>query len=377
MRAWLTISLLAACSFPHGTASSRDSDGGGDDDDAMAMGSDAGSIDARIDGMATTLRAKTITVTATIGSTLQDFPMWFTVTDADLAARARLDGTDIFFTTTTGAPLDYQIQRWTKATGRLDAWVRVPALQTNTAIQVRYGDVAVAAGPDAPGTFTGYAAVWHLEDALNNNTIVDATGQRNGTAAMLQPSDQKAAQLGGGLDFSGGNDQITFTNPITGSGAHTISLWVNQRTTATNDALIVLGNGATNKARWFHSRYNTATIAVGFYANDYANPNEDIQGDGWTLLHWVYEGANRMTRIYRDGALVAGPFQHGSGVDTEGSGGTIGNAQAAFGMNMGVTAMLDEVRIIGSARSADWIAAEALDQKTPASFYSVGAEQIP
>ena len=44
---------------------------------------------------------------------------------------------------------------------------------------------------------------------------------------------------------------------------------------------------------------------------------------------------------------------------------------------MGILATLDEVRIIGAVRSASWIAAEALNQKTPASFYSVGTELTP
>jgi hypothetical protein len=375
MRAMWSIPLLAACSFTHGDPALR-GDAGGTADAPDAAVIDA-AIDAAIDGTPSTLRAKTITITGAVTGTLVDFPLWFTVTDPDIAARAELDGSDIFFTTTAGVPLDYQLQRWTKSSGRLDAWVRVPSLATNTQIQVRYGDPAVAAAPDAPGTFAGYAAVWHLEDTLMNTTVVDATGQRNGTASMLEPADQKPAQLGGGIDFSGGNDQISFANPITGSGAHTISLWIDQRTTNNNDAMVVLGNGATNRARWFHSRYDGPTLAVGFYGNDFANPNEDIQGDGWTLLHWVYEGANRMTRIYRDGALVAGPFQHSGGVNTMGSTGLLGNAPSAFGTNMGLNAILDEVRIIGVARSPEWIAAEALDQKTPTSFYSVSNEQIP
>lgn len=380
MRATWTISLLAACSFPHGAASSGGGGGSDAGSDAMEMGSDAGGgagIDADIDATPSTLRAKTVTVTATITGTLQDFPMWFTVTDPELKAQAQLDGSDIFFTTPTGTPLDYQIQRWTKSSGRLDAWVRVPSLATGTQIQVRYGDAAAAAAPDAPGTFTGYAAVWHLEDSLMSTTVVDATGLHDGTASMLQTNDQKPAQLGGGIDFSGGGDQITFTNPISGAGSHTISLWVKQRNTNDNDALVVLGDGNPNEARWFHSRYNTPTIAVGFYANDFANPDEDIQNDGWTLLHWVYDGPDRMSRIYRDGALVAGPFHHAPGVDTDGSGGILGNAPGDFGTNMGLKAMLDEVRIVGIARSPEWIATEALDQTTPASFYSVGNEEIP
>jgi hypothetical protein len=102
-----------------------------------------------------------------------------------------------------------------------------------------------------------------------------------------------------------------------------------------------------------------------------------VQGDNWVLLHWVFEGTNRVSRLYRDGALVAGPFTHATGINTQGTSGVIGNADSAFGTNMGILATLDEVRIINVARNASWIAAESLNQKTPGSFYSLGMEFTP
>ena len=44
---------------------------------------------------------------------------------------------------------------------------------------------------------------------------------------------------------------------------------------------------------------------------------------------------------------------------------------------MGLNATLDEVRIINVARSASWLAAEALDQTSPAMAYMISAEQTP
>lgn len=183
-------------------------------------------------------------------------------------------------------------------------------------------------------------------------TIVDATGARDGTATGLAATAQVAGKLGGAIDFTANTQQIAFANPLSGNGAHTISAWVSQRATTTNDALVVLGNGAANQARWFHARFDGPTIAVGFYGNDYANPGHDIQGDGFVLLHWVFEGTNRMTRLYRDGAQIGNAFQHAVGINTTGAAGLLGNAPAAFGANMGLAATLDEVRIIASARSA-------------------------
>jgi trimeric autotransporter adhesin len=322
------------------------------------------------------LREKTITIADDVAGTHASFPLWLSLTDADLAARASEDGVDIHFVAGT-TKLDYQIQSWTKGTGRLDAWVRVPSLAAGMQIAMRYGDPEAAHAPTSAGVFISYRAVWHLDDSLTDDTIVDARGLAHGTASQLAASASVAGKLGRGIDFDGGSSQITFTNPLSGNTAHTISLWIDQRTTNTNDALVVLGNGMMNQARWFHSRFNTATIAVGFYTNDYTNPGEDIIGDGWVLLHWVFEGQNRMTRIYRDGALVAGPFQHNPGINTQGNGGYLGNAPGLFGSNMGLSGTLDEVRITDVARSADWIAAEAVNQGTPSAFYTIGSEQVP
>jgi hypothetical protein len=369
---WAFVVVLAGCSFEHGSVSGTPADGPADSRliDTMGM------IDTPDGTAPSSLREKTITIQPAITGTHTDFPLWISLTDSDLAARALTDGSDIHFVDANG-PLDYEIQSWTKSTGRLDAWVRVPSLAAGKTLLIRYGDAAVAHLPDPPGTFAGYQAVWHFEDSLATNAIVDTRNLHNGTTTALTTTDSVAAQLGRGINFSEGTDQIAFTNPLTGATPHTISMWINQRATTSNDCIISMGNGVMNQARWFHSRYNSATIATGFYTNDYTAANEDIIGDGWVLLAWVFEGQNRMTRIYRNGTLVAGPFQHASGINTQGSGGAIGNAQSAFGTNMGLNATLDEVRIINVARSASWLAAEALNQTSPGMAYTIGTEQTP
>lgn len=364
---WLV--LVAGCSFEHGLLPGAGSDGSVID---VPDGSGSGS-----DTSGPTLRQKTITIGSGVSGTLTDFPLWISLTDADLGARARPDGTDIHFVALAGTPLDYEIQAWTKSDGHLEAWVRMPAITAGAQLAVRYGDVSLAHAPNPVQTFTGYAAVWHFEDTLSGTTITDARNQHTGTASMLGTADSVTAKLGRGIDFKGGDQQVTFTNPLAGNTPHTISVWINQRTTNDNDAIIAMGNAALNQARWFHSRYDGSTIAVGFYTNDYANPGENIIGGNWTLLHWVFEGNNRNSRIYRDGALVAGPYQHNSGINTQGTDGFIGNAPTLFGTNMGLNATLDEVRIIDVARSAAWIAAEAANQSNPSAFYTVSAEQTP
>jgi hypothetical protein len=362
--------VLAACSFDHGLVpGDAMRDGNGSD---VATDTGTGS-----DTMMPTLRAKTITIGANVTGTHTDFPLWVALTDADIAARARSDGTDIHFVAGT-TPLAYEIQHWSKNDGRLEAWVRLPSLAAGTTLAVRYGDIAAAHAANPAQTFAAYNAVWHFDDPLNNATIADAHGTTNGTGVNLGPSDSVTAQLGRGIDFNDDNEQITFTNPLTANTPHTISAWVNQATSLSNDALIALGPGGTmNQARWLHTRFNGPEIAVGFYANDWTAVNYDITGDGWVMIAWVYEGSNRMSRMYINGALVAGPFQHGSNVNTTGTEGMIGNAPIAYGTDMGINATLDEVRIINVVHSPAWIAAEYANQMAPGTFYSVSAEQVP
>lgn len=367
---WAFVLLLASCSFEHGTFTGSATDGPAIDTAGSGSGSGSGSNNT------SPLRQKTITIKPAIVGTHTDFPLWISLTDTDLAATALADGSDIHFVDSSG-PLDYEIAGWNKTTGRLDAWVRVPSMASGTTLMLRYGDKTVAHAPDPAGTFAGYQAVWHLDDSLANTTIVDTRNLLNGTSSSLTTGDSVAGQLGKGVNFSDGTDQISFTNPLTGTTPHTISLWINQRTTTSNDCIISLGNGTTNQARWFHSRYNTATIATGFYSNDYTNANENVIGAGWVHLAWVFEGANRVSRLYRNGTLVDQPFTHNSGINTQGTAGLIGNAPTAFGSNMGINATLDEMRIIDVARSANWLAAEALDQATPGNAYMISAEQTP
>ncbi len=373
----------AACSFQLTgggaavDASDGSSDGGADardastDLDAMTDASFDGPPDAFVPG-----RRKVITIDpARVTGTHPEFPVWLVLDDAQLAARAAANGSDIHFTLPGGTALAYEIQRWDKATGHLEAWVRMQVLDAApTVFELHYGDVAMTSAPNPLMVFSSsFAAVWHLESAT---AIPDARGVRNGTPVNLAAGNSVVAQLGRGVSFTGNSAEITFTNPVTGTGPHTISLWVNQTATSDNDALVVLGNSACGQSRWLHGRFDTATIAVGLYCgpNDWANPGVNIIGTGSTLLHWVFEGSNNVSRLYRNGLQVAGPFTHGGTNSTTGTGGHLGNAPGAWGTNMGMHGTMDEVRIATTARAPGWVATEFANQSSPTTFYAVGPE---
>jgi MSHA biogenesis protein MshQ len=311
-----------------------------------------------------------------INSTLTDFPVWIDLTDSDVAAHAQPDARDIHFMAADSAtPLDYQIQSWQSP--RLQAWVRVPTLSASAAtlIYIYYGDPATAVAANPAGVFqSGFAAVWHLDDAAPATAVADATGTHPGNPS-LNTATSATAQLGRGLAFTGSTDSISFQNPLTGSTAHTVSVWVNQPTVNHTSPIVVMGSAMQDESRFFYAHHTSPAVAIGYYSDDWLS-SADIDGAGWTLLHWVFEGANGKNHLYRNGVEISGSPMTISNVSTTGTTGMIGHApEPTYGNNMRLEGSIDELRIATVARTADWIAAEYANQSAPTLFYTVGAEE--
>jgi hypothetical protein len=355
------LGLTCACGF-----SATPSPAGPPARDAASDGTVADGNDA----MAANRRRKPITFDpAKVMADQQDFPAWIDLTDTEIAARAQPDGRDIYFTASDGATrLDHQLARVDLAAHRVTAWVRIPTLSGTaaTVIYVNYGDAGAATPQKPAGVFkSSFAAVWHLDDAIPATT-------------------QVPGQLGGGLKFTGSmNDRIEFVNPLSGNNAHTISVWVNQTAGVNHTAaIVVVGTGSAGLSRWLHGHYNNSSVALGFYGLDYdPSPPQIIDGAGWTYLTWVFEGANKRSHLYKNGVEIPGsPFMPGGTpmINTTGAAGYIGYAPMPdYGTDNAYDGTIDELRIASVARSTAWIAAEYANQHTPATFYTVGAEQIP
>jgi hypothetical protein len=325
-------------------------------------------------------RRKSVTIDNTkVSGNQTDFPVWIDLTDGDIAAHAQANGHDIYFTAADGTTrLDYEIERWDATAHRLSAWVRVPMLAANapTVLYVYYGDATTTATPNAPGVFkSSFAAVWHLDDALPAGAIAEATGTHAGTPALTAATTQVSAKLGGGLAFTGSNDTITFTNPLSGNQAHTISVWVSQPAVNHVSAIVVMGTAAMGQSRFLYSHFTSAAMAAGYYTDDYTT-TRNLDGAGLVLLHWVTEGANGKNHLYVNGAELAGSPMTLDNVATQGTTGIIGHApEPAYGTNTGLEGTIDELRIATTARTAGWIATEYANQSSPATFYSVGTDE--
>jgi hypothetical protein len=336
--------------------------------------------DAPIDGPGGA-RRKPITIDhSKVAGPLADFPVWIDISGADIAGGAQPDGKDIFLTDANGTALDYEIERWSSP--RLLAWVRIANLSdtTDTKIYVRYGDVSQAtAHPANPAGVFGAndAAVWHLDDTLATTAIADSTGTHAGTATGLTTGAHVTGKLGSAITFDGsGTGSIAFTNPFT-NGPHTISVWVNQNTVNHTSAIVTIGDNNTDRARFLYGHYGgSSNTGIGTFNDDWV-PTNNIEGAGWVLLHWVHEGGNKKTHLYRNGVEIAGsPHTLTGAPNTMTTTGLIGFApEPEFGAPNGMSGIIDELRLATTVRSGDWIETEYANQNSPMTFYQVGPDE--
>ena len=326
---------------------------------------------------------KPITVPAAqIGSDLTDFPLLVSLTnDTDLAAHAREDGADVFFTAEDGTTiLDHEIESWSN--GTLVAWVRVPLVSSaaDTRIHMVYGNPA-ASGLDNPtGVWNAdYMAVWHLDEHPANGTPGHLDSTTNGHAATPAafngtPASTTAAagKIDGADALDGTDDVLTVPDaPSLDTTVATVSAWIYPTAAKENTILdkstSSFGGGlhlqllADNRAR-FWSGLNTS--------GRQADTADTISLNQWTHLAGRDDGTR--LKIFVNGVEKADAPS--GGVLNNNAALTIGNSAALSG-NFFFAGKLDEVRVSRSARGTAWIAASHANQADPELFAAAGAEE--
>jgi biopolymer transport protein ExbB len=381
-----TLIALAACTFSRPSPGAPSDGARSPDGKPIDTPAEHGS-DARSDAASGSGFEKPITVQpGKVGGDVTDFPVWIALSgDADLEAHATDDHADVYFTDATGSAVAYEITSWDRPSGVLQAWVRAAQLTPATGqnpdpdlFYLRYGGSAGPLVSDGAAVFdNAFAAVWHLD--TDTGSFADSTGQT--TATPTGSLTIGGGELGNGLVLDGG--YATFTNPIVGNGASTLSAWVLEATTSGAqyaDAILVLGTNNTNQARWFYSMYagGDSDIAAGLFGDDNTTSTSTTAGT-WTRLDWVYGGAESPTsQLYKNGATIGTPRTLGAANTASGSG-YLGFAPQAYsgGGTMNFEGTLDEVRIASTARTSQWIATEYENQSSPSTFYAVGSAQTP
>ena len=160
---------------------------------------------------------KTITVDQTkVPSAQTDYPMLVSLADADLAANARSDGRDIFFTEIDGiTKLDHELERYTSSTGMLVAWVRIPSLTSSADKQIYmyYGNSAAAAQENPTAVWdANYKSVYHMNQDPSSSALGYVTRSNDWTTGTSHTAGSGDDRL---LLFATGHENASVETDVT------------------------------------------------------------------------------------------------------------------------------------------------------------------
>ncbi len=334
-----------------------------------------------------TIDKNKLSTTAT--TTFSNFPMLFSVTDSDLKYTSyggkvgKTDGTDIVFTSSDGTTkLDHEIEKYSSSTGETIIWVRIPTLSAaaDTTLYIYFGNSGASDQQNRTGVWdSNYKGVYHLPNGTTLSTT-DSTGQNNGTN---NGASANSAQIDGGGSFDGSSAYIqASTSPIVaGTSSFTISAWI--RTTS---------QGTTNGKSIYAERAASGNDIVKLDSTDLGSPNgvhmtyrnsagslTQVRGPSIindNKLHYVVGTLSAgVLSVYVDGKLDSSAARNGNDTLTDAGkrawiGGDYQDGIAYF------NGTIDDVRVLSTARSLDWIATEYNNQNSPNTFYAYGSVGI-
>jgi hypothetical protein len=354
-----------------------------------------------------------------VAGDLTDFPVLVSITDADLKAGAKPDGSDIVVTSADGTnKLSREIEEYDDSDGTLALWFKAPNLwgSADTRFYLYYGN-ATASETNDPATWDShYVLVLHLSETNTNfdnsgyDEHYDSTSYTNHAGWF---KDNKG--FGGGTmntngkiaggDFMGypayqSNDQIRVDHDASlnfRTNDFTVSIWMR---TQSGQGYGLHGEGSlitkiefdapTNG--WRFGLYaccpdpNTALRT--YYMTGGATREERIFNTNDIYLaddEWHYVGMSLGRQPAVDSNLIFWAddkihvnntaYDGAAAIDQDGDEDVyIGSVQ---GGSFGWFGFLDEVRISNVARDSNWIATSYNNQGDPSSFHTLGLEEFP
>lgn len=365
----------SGCSFDHGALGSAE--------------------DAAVDAMPDTgpahcfegsCRRKPVTIHgADVMGTHSDFVLLVhTPADPELAANAR--GVELRFTTADNTPLSFERQLFNQSTGELVAWVKLPTLApVDTTLWLYYGDANATDHDSAVDTWSaGYAGVWHLDELSAATANPDVSGHGNTATPTNGPTLGVSGMLLNAISFDGSNDYLRVaqsTSLAATTGSATFALWINwtsvtsshyQRVLASENRFFAAGDGY----EWAAQPGSDFFLYPWGGAEDYNLGPTLFTAATWQYLVATLDFSTKAVTIYVDGRAMTYTTENAPTKWT--SLGTPSNW--LWGCDLGLQGCfdgeLDEIQVMSTPRSADWVATSYANQKLGSTMVTVGAEQM-
>jgi len=309
-------------------------------------------------------------------SNITDYPMVFSSIHADLKTTGNggyvtdSNGYDIIFTASDGTTqLDHEIEKYVVTTGEFIAHVRIPTLKYNeyTIIYLHYGNSGVSSSQEnITGVWdSNFIGVYHF-----NNNVLDSTDNDN------DGTDQGTSDATGKINSCRSfEDDYIQLDAVVGeilTTKGTLTAWITIDTTSDDQQLWQLYTDADNQ---IYTKYtnSTNTFRMGRIADGtdkYVETTVIVEGGtSFRKITLTWDETEDELKVYLDGEQI-GSTQ--TSIDAfSGSLNASTNLGATYDESGTWEGDVDEVRISGIARSADWELTEFLNQDNPDKFYTL------
>ncbi len=297
-----------------------------------------------------------------------------------------LGGSDIRFADAAGKALPFEIDTWDPA-GESLIWVKIPSVTQGTAFSMFYKGSSGAAN-DPQAVWSDYTGVWHLnglgadatpfsQGVYSNSTATDGidghlstnsiAGEDGRFGQAFKVNDSPGWKQGNFNEGGAWIEDAGDNSPLDPDGVFTISGWfkhadwnynyghiffkrLKSDNTDTPDGSFAIQLGSNSWDNHIDARGSSNTRVRATTAFSLKNV--------WVYLSFVYDGKH--CTIYVNGA-PANSYAYMTAV-------TDNDAPLVFGNNVAIangqtgdcawSGLIDEVRYLRAAKSADWIAAE-------------------
>ncbi len=317
---------------------------------------------------------------------LVDFPVLVRLNSSRVSyASVQDNGEDLRFIASDGSTvLSHEIELWNES-GESIVWVKVPGidgLSDRGYIMMYYGNDVAGDVQDAQGVWDGdFFLVWHCsEPPSGGEDVPDSTASpTNGRSMNMEAEDRVASYIGYGLDLDGSDEWIDPEGTGDLGFFHdadtyeTFEVWIRADDTASDQTLFeeggstngfLVGLDADNVRFATRNGGSQATVNTPFTDTASYHYIAGVFDDG-TLTSYLDSSPQSQAAGYNTIGVHSGEPGMGCSADSD----AVGHSSAGYYFN----GIIDELRLSGVARTADWIAAQHLSVSD--TFITFGIEE--
>jgi hypothetical protein len=289
---------------------------------------------------------------------------------------AQPDGRDLVFSNSSNVILPHGIERWDSVRKLAEIWVKVDTVYGNNqtqSITMYWGNPSVLSKQSMPvfDTLNGFQGVWHLSDS-SNSKLVDATSNAYNGLSPDSASVKIDEGIIGPCRYFDGNDYITMPSTAQSrlsfdeGGTYTVSAWVRLDTFDNVSHCIVSKGYEQYYLRSTYISMNvTSTTPLWEYVefsetNKWQSLNSPASGKTWSLITGVRRGA--VQKLYCNGVMVDSIVDIWKNTVSRNTTNDLFIGRFAAPVMVPLIegycyfkGSIDEVRIMSSAQSSDWI----------------------